>query len=123
MINEQDKRELKSSLPIYLQAIATKTKGQGGKYNCPIPGCGSGTGKNHTSAFSITPDNQYWKCFSCGAGGDVFALAALVNGLDIKTDFSKAAEIVADTVGYRLQNTSSNARKQAYTPRKSETSN
>lgn len=118
MINEQDKRELKSSLPIYLQAIAKK--GRDKKYICPI--CGSGDGKNHTSAFSVTQDGQRWKCFSCGAGGDVFALAALVNGLDIKTDFSKAAETVADTVGYRLQNASSDARKQAYTPRKSETS-
>lgn len=46
MIDEQDKRALKGSLSNYLQAIAGKS--QGGKYNCPI--CGSGTGKHHTSA-------------------------------------------------------------------------
>lgn len=118
MIDEQDKRELKSSLPIYLQAIAKK--GRDKKYICPI--CGSGDGKNHTSAFSVTQDGQRWKCFSCGNGGDVFELAALVNGLDIKTDFSKAAELVAQAVGYNIQNTPSDARKQAYTPRISETS-
>lgn len=117
MIDEQDKQTLKRSLAIYLQAIGTKTTN--GKYNCPI--CGSGTGKHHTSAFSIAPDGQSWKCFSCNAGGDVFELAALVNKLDPKGDFNKVANIVADAVGYNLQNTASNARKDAATATKTKT--
>lgn len=117
MIDEQDKRTLKSSLSNYLQAIAGKT--QGGKYNCPI--CGSGTGKHHTSAFSIAPDGQSWKCFSCNHGGDVFELAALVNKLDPKGDFNKVANIVADAVGYNLQNTPTDARKGTATPTKIKT--
>ena len=117
MIDEQDKRALKGSLSNYLQAIAGKS--QGGKYNCPI--CGSGTGKHHTSAFSIAPDGQSWKCFSCNAGGDVFELAALVNKLDPKGDFNKVANIVADAVGYNLQNTASDARKDAATATKTKT--
>ena len=117
MIDEQDKRTLKGSLSNYLQAIAGKS--QGGKYNCPI--CGSGTGKHHTSAFSIAPDGQSWKCFSCNAGGDVFELAARVNNLDPKADFSKAAEIVADAVGYNLQNTATDARKDTATAMKTKT--
>ena len=117
MIDEQDKRTLKSSLSNYLQATAVK--GQGGKYNCPI--CGSGTGKHHTSAFSIAPDGQSWKCFSCNHGGDVFELAALVNQLDPKGDFNKVANIVADAVGYNLQNTASDTRKAAATATKTKT--
>ena len=117
MIDEQDKRTLKSSLSNYLQAIAGRS--QGGKYNCPI--CGSGTGKHHTSAFSIAPDGQSWKCFSCNAGGDVFELAALVNKLDPKGDFNKVANIVADAVGYNLQNTASDARKGTATATKIKT--
>lgn len=107
MINEQDKQALKGSLANYLQAIAEK--GKGGKYNCPI--CGSGTGKHHTSAFSITPNGQSWKCFSCNHGGDVFELAALVNQLDPKGDFNKVANIVADAVGYNLQDAPTDAQK------------
>lgn len=107
MINEQDKQALKGSLANYLQAMAEK--GKSGKYNCPI--CGSGTGKHHTSAFSIAPDGQRWKCFSCNHGGDVFELAALVNKLDPKGDFNKVANIVADAVGYNLQDAPTDAQK------------
>ena len=117
MIDEQEKQTLKRSLAIYLQAIGTKTTN--GKYNCPI--CGSGTGKHHTSAFSIAPDGQSWKCFSCNAGGDVFELAARVNNLDSKGDFNKVANIVADAVGYNLQNTTSDARKGTATAMKMKT--
>lgn len=117
MIDEKDKRTLKSSLSNYLQAIGTKTTN--GKYNCPI--CGSGTGKHHTSAFSIAPDGQSWKCFSCNAGGDVFELAALVNKLDPKGDFNKVANIVADAVGYNLRSTATDARKDTATATKAKT--
>lgn len=117
MIDEKDKRTLKSSLSNYLQAIGTKTTN--GKYNCPI--CGSGTGKHHTSAFSIAPDSQSWKCFSCNAGGDVFELAALVNKLDPKGDFNKVANIVADAVGYNLRSTATDARKDTATATKAKT--
>lgn len=117
MINEQDKQALKGSLANYLQAMAEK--GKSGKYNCPI--CGSGTGKHHTSAFSIAPNGQSWKCFSCNHGGDVFELAALVNNLDSKGDFNKVANIVADAVGYNLQNTTSDAREGTATATKTKT--
>ena len=117
MINEQDKQALKGSLANYLQAMAEK--GKSGKYNCPI--CGSRTGKHHTSAFSIAPNGQSWKCFSCNHGGDVFELAARVNNLDSKGDFNKVANIVADAVGYNLQNTASDARKYTATATKTKT--
>lgn len=46
------------------------------------PACGSGKGPSHSPAFSITGEN--WKCFSCQRGGDVFDLAAIIEGLDEK---------------------------------------
>lgn len=114
MINEQDKQALKGRLANYLQAMAEK--GNGGKYNCPI--CGSGTGIHHTSAFSIAPNGQSWKCFSCNHGGDVFELAALVNNLDSKSDFNKVANIVADAVGYNLQDEPTDAQERTATATK-----
>ena len=114
MINEQDKQALKGRLANYLQAMAEK--GNGGKYNCPI--CGSGTGIHHTSAFSIAPNGQSWKCFSCNHGGDVFELAALVNNLDSKSDFNKVANIVADAVGYNLQDEPTDAQERTATAMK-----
>lgn len=53
----------------------------GNKYICP---CGSGKGKNRTPAFSLYKDNGElkWKCQSCQRGGDIFDLAAYVEGID-----------------------------------------
>lgn len=44
------------------------------------PSCGSGTKRRGTPAFSISGDR--FKCFSCGAHGDVFDLAGIVLGTD-----------------------------------------
>jgi hypothetical protein len=43
-----------------------------------------------------------WICRSCGAGGDLFALVAAVNGLDTRTDFPKVVQLAADAVGVTL---------------------
>lgn len=57
-------------LESYVQQITTKARTGG--YICPL--CHSGEGKNHSGAFSITPNKTSWKCFSCDKGGDVFDL-------------------------------------------------
>ena len=53
-----------------------------GKYVCPIPLCGSGSGagRNHDGAFSIDKDGIHGKCFSCGFYGDIFDLEAAKTG-------------------------------------------
>lgn len=61
---------------------------------CPL--CGSGNGPKHTPAFSIAPDGKMWKCFSCGASGDVFDLAGAVFQTDDKREQLK---IVAQFAG------------------------
>lgn len=55
----------------------------GGKLVCP---CGSGTGPNRSAAFSITPDGERWRCFSCDKGGDVFDLAGYVYGTEDRAE-------------------------------------
>ena len=62
---------LKLHLQDYVESITQKSKGAN-MYVCPI--CGSGTGANHTGAFSIDKDRTRWKCFSCGKSGDIFDL-------------------------------------------------
>ena len=50
-----------------------------GFYICPL--CGSGTGLHKTAALSIEQNGERWKCFSCGAGGDIFDLFEKRDGL------------------------------------------
>lgn len=69
---------LKSYLRPYVESITEGSKN--GMFICPL--CGSGTGKNKTGAFSVMPDGNHWKCFSCGASGDIFDLIGKVEGIE-----------------------------------------
>ena len=72
---------VKSLVSLWELAEAFSTeRDRAGKIACP--GCGSGTGPNGTSAFSITNDGNHWSCFHCQKGGDVFDLAAIVWDID-----------------------------------------
>lgn len=74
------REELKPRLKDYVESITEKSKGQS-MYICPL--CGSGTGKNHTGAFSIDKkDPTRWKCFACGRGGDIFDLIGEVEHIE-----------------------------------------
>lgn len=70
------------------------------------PACQSGTGANKTPAFSIRGDS--FKCFSCGAGGDVFDLAGILNGTDSKAE---QLEAVARWGGVALSEARANREK------------
>lgn len=67
----QEKDDLKSHLEEYVVQITEPGKNKG-FYICPL--CGSGRGKKQTGAFHLTGDKRHFKCFSCGAGGDLFDL-------------------------------------------------
>lgn len=72
MDRDEIRDELKGRLREYVESI-TKRSREKNKYICPL--CGSGTGRNHTAAFSIDPkDPTRWTCFSCDKGGDLFDL-------------------------------------------------
>lgn len=72
------KGEARGYLIDYVRSITTETSK--GQYACPLPGCNSGKGKNHTGAFSIK-DGITWKCFSCDRSGDLFDLVGIHEGL------------------------------------------
>lgn len=55
------------------------TPSEYGFYNCPL--CGSGTGPNGTGAFRVMPDNEHFKCFSCGEAGSIYDLVMHEYGL------------------------------------------
>lgn len=52
-----------------------------------------------TPSFTVSPSKQLFKCFGCDAGGDVFSLVQLKEGLD----FPAALEFLARRTGVELQ--------------------
>ena len=86
--------EVKDSLLEVVQCISVTDK-TGKKWACPV--CGSGKGKNGTSAFSITSDGKKWRCFSCEHGGDVLDLVGEVYGITDKVEQLKKVNEICGT--------------------------
>ena len=103
---------LKERLTEYVESITDhSSKGNKRAYVCPI--CGSGTGRNKTGAFTITPDGHRWKCFACDKGGDTLDLIGYVEDIsDYKTKIARAAELfnldIEAPTEYQNQDTQSN---------------
>ncbi len=51
--------------------------GSKNQYICPL--CGSGTGSNHSGAFTVYPDTYRYCCFACNSMGDIFNLYGEMN--------------------------------------------
>jgi len=62
-----------------------------GKYNCPI--CGSGTGKNKSSAFMVYPGERGWYCHACVKGGNIINFMMEWKNLDFKDAIQELAGI------------------------------
>ena len=103
---------LKERLTEYVESITEHSrKGNKKAYVCPL--CGSGTGRNKTGAFTITPDGHRWKCFACDKGGDTLDLIGYVEDIsDYKTKIARAAELfnldIEAPTEYQNQDTQSN---------------
>lgn len=83
-----NREQLKGYLQDYTERVTTKSRN--GMYICPI--CKSGEGKNHTGAFSLKGTS--FKCFACGAGGDIFDLVGAVENLpDHSSQYKRVAEM------------------------------
>lgn len=109
MIEKEKIEDLKKGLIVYVQQITEESrKGGRNHYICPLPSCGSGKGKNHSGAFSITEDGTGWKCFSCGKGGDIFKLIELYEGI---TDFKSQVKRAEEVTGIRTDPERLQARK------------
>lgn len=70
----------KADLLDYCESIGLEKSPKSKNFICPF--CKSGTGKNGTSAFSITKDHKRYKCFSCEAKGDILDLIGFINNTD-----------------------------------------
>lgn len=55
--------------------------------------------KEKTPSFNVNPSKQMWKCFGCGAGGDVFKFVMQYENLD----FLAAVRRLAERAGIRLE--------------------
>lgn len=103
---------VKERLTEYVESITDHSaKGNRKAYVCPI--CGSGTGRNKTGAFTITPDGLKWKCFACDKGGDTLDLIGYVEDIsDYKTKIARAAELfnldIEAPAEYKNQDTQTN---------------
>ena len=95
-----ENNEVKKYLINYVQEITKKSKGRN-QYICPI--CGSGTGNNHTGAFTFYPENDTYYCFSCQDSGDIFSLYAKINHLDIRADFQQIKTELEEISPYFLR--------------------
>ncbi|MCL2707818.1 MAG: DNA primase [Defluviitaleaceae bacterium] len=64
--------------------------------------------REKTPSFSVNPEMQIFKCFGCGAGGNVFSFIMQIENYD----FIEALKYLADRVNYALpQNADSRAAK------------
>lgn len=93
-MNRQEATEaVKERLTEYVESITDHSaKGNRKAYVCPI--CGSGTGRNKTGAFTITPDGLSWKCFACVRGGDTLDLIGYIYDLtDYSAKLTRAGEL------------------------------
>lgn len=100
MDRETAKAEIKGRLKDYVSQI-TEPDPRAGRnmYKCPLCGSGSGNSRSSNGAFSITPDGEGWKCFSCNEGGDIFNLIGKVEGLASYNDqLTRAAELFNITI-------------------------
>lgn len=79
MTHEEARLTARAKLKEYADQHLQPSKN--GMYICPF--CGSGTGRNGTGAFSIDTKkgNEYWHCFSCERGGDIFDLIGELKGV------------------------------------------
>lgn len=74
-----------------------KLHGREKRFRCPFG--------NHTKlhlAIGVANGIGVWKCRSCDTGGDIFKLAGLLNGMDIKTEFPDILQDVSETLGIPL---------------------
>ncbi|HUA08676.1 MAG TPA: DNA primase [Candidatus Acidoferrales bacterium] len=75
------------------QYVSLKKRGRDLVGLCPFHG-------EKTPSFHVHPESGYFKCFGCGAGGDVIAFAMKLENLT----FGDAARLLANKAGIEVEN-------------------
>jgi DNA primase len=74
-----------SVLDIVGETVQLKRAGSAYKGLCPFHA-------EKTPSFIVSPDRESWKCFGCGAGGDIFTFLMRRDGLDFREALARLAE-------------------------------
>ena len=61
---------------------------RGNNYTCSCP-----FHEDNNPSFSVSPDKQIYKCFSCGRGGNVFGFLQEMEGISFPEAVKKVAEL------------------------------
>jgi replicative DNA helicase len=89
-----------------LMARFMKPAKKKGTYICPVPRCGNGSGETGDGITKIPEGNPgagKWKCFKCGAAGDVFDWYGHEMGV---TDFVTQRDALAGMLGITIDSPS-----------------
>ncbi|MDE5582569.1 MAG: toprim domain-containing protein [Ruminococcus sp.] len=93
---------LKPFLLDYVREITQPSRnGSKNQYVCPF--CSSGTGSNHSGAFTVYPDTYSYYCFSCNAHGDIFNLYGEMNNISDFPTILKELQSKYGVVSFRSQ--------------------
>ncbi len=84
-------RQAVSLVEVVSEHVALRPAGRSLKGRCPFH-------QERTPSFNVTPDRGIFKCFGCGAGGDVFTFVQLIE----KVDFMDALRMLADRAGIEV---------------------
>jgi len=85
-------RQASDILDVVSSYVTLKRAGKDHKSLCPFH-------REKTPSFHVVPDKQIFKCFGCGAGGDVFKFIQMKEGVG----FAEAREILAVRAGISLE--------------------
>jgi DNA primase len=94
MISEEDKERVRQATDIVAlvgETVVLRQRGSEFWGCCPFH-------HEKSPSFHVNPTNGLWKCFGCGAGGDVFAYVMKRESLD----FPDAIRYLADRAGIEL---------------------
>ncbi len=80
--------------------VRLKKAGINYKANCPFH-------NEKSPSFMVQPEKQFWHCFGCGKGGDVFSFIQEMEGID----FAEALKLLATRAGVKLDNFASEVNK------------
>jgi len=89
---KEEVRERIDLVDLVSQYVQLKQSGRNWKGLCPFH-------PEKTPSFNVNRESKFWKCFGCGAGGDVFSFVMRIENLT----FPEAARMLAERVGVRWE--------------------
>ena len=95
MITDEDKERVRAAtdlVQLVSETVILKQRGQEFWGCCPFHG-------EKTPSFHVIPSTGLWKCFGCGAGGDVFGYVMKRENLE----FPDAIRYLADRAGIEIE--------------------